>query len=36
MEIRGDQVTAKQCLIIAAHQKATAIYRPKLESKADK
>jgi hypothetical protein len=28
MEIRGDQVAAKQCLIVAAHQKAVAVYGP--------
>ena len=36
MEIRGDQVAAKQCLIAATHQKAVAIYGPEPESKADK
>jgi hypothetical protein len=36
MEIRGDQVAAKQCLIAAAHQKGVAAYGPEPESKADK
>ena len=36
MEIRGDQVSAKQCLIAAAHQKAVAIHGSELKSKADK
>ena len=36
MEIRGDQVVAKQCLIVAAHQKRVATYGLEPESKADK
>ena len=36
MEIRGDQVAAKQCLIAATHQKVVAIYGPEPESKANK
>ena len=36
MEIRGDQVAAKQCLIVATYQKAAAVYGPEPESKADK
>ncbi len=36
MEIRGDQVVAKQCLIAAALQKGVAIYGPEPESKADR
>ena len=33
MEVRGDQVTAKQCLIAAAHQKAATSYGPEPESR---
>jgi hypothetical protein len=33
MEVRGDQVMAKQCLIAAAQQKGTAAYGPELESR---
>jgi hypothetical protein len=36
MEIRGDQVVAKQCLIAATHQKGVAIYGPEPESREDK
>jgi hypothetical protein len=36
MEIRGDQVATKQCLIAAAHQKGVAVYRPEPKSKTDK
>ncbi len=36
MEIRGDQVVAKQCLIAAAHQKGVAVYGPEPESRGDK
>jgi hypothetical protein len=36
MEIRGDQVIAKQCLIAAAHQKGVAAYGHELESRPDK
>ena len=36
MEIRGDQVAAKQCLIAAAHQKVISVYGPEPELKADK
>ena len=36
MEIRGDQVAAKQFLIAAAHQKAVAVHGPEPKSKADK
>uniref|UniRef100_A0A2N9EZE4 Uncharacterized protein n=1 Tax=Fagus sylvatica TaxID=28930 RepID=A0A2N9EZE4_FAGSY len=33
MEVRGDQVTAKQCLIAAAHQKGAVSYGPEPESR---
>jgi hypothetical protein len=36
MEVRGNQVIAKQCLIAAAHQKGVATYGPELESRPDK
>jgi hypothetical protein len=36
MEIRGDQLVAKQCLIAAALQKGVAIYGPEPESRADR
>ena len=36
MEIKGDQVVAKQCLIAAAHQKAVVVYGPEPESKVNK
>ena len=36
MEIRGDQVVAKQCLIAAAHQKGVAIYGPEPKSRGDR
>jgi hypothetical protein len=36
MEVRGDQVIAKQCLIAVAHQKGVAAYGPELESRPDK
>ena len=36
MEVRGDQVTAKQCLIAAAHQKGAVICGPELESRPGK
>ena len=36
MEIRGDQMVAKQCLIATALQKGVAIYGPELESRADR
>ena len=36
MEIRSDQVIAKQCLIAAAHQKGVAAYGPELESRPDR
>jgi hypothetical protein len=33
MEVRGDQVTAKQCLIAAAHQKGAISYGPEPETR---
>ena len=36
MEVRGDQVAAKQCLIAAAHQKGAAAYGPEPESRPDR
>lgn len=36
MEIRGDQVMAKQCLIAAAHQKAIAVHGLEPKSTAEK
>lgn len=36
MKIRGDQVMAKQCLIVAAHQKTVVIHGPEPKPKADK
>jgi hypothetical protein len=36
MEVRGDQMTTKQCLIAAAHQKGAATYGPELKSRPDK
>ena len=36
MEIKGDQVAAKQCLIAAAHQKVVAVHGLEPKSKADK
>jgi hypothetical protein len=36
MEVRGDQVMAKQCLIAAAHQKGAVVCGPELDSRPGK